>query len=131
MRIYLDTVIVIYDVESHPEFAPLVRRRLSNGSNEFFITEIIRMECLVHPLRLDDQARVRAFESYFQQLCNFVPVNRAVAEQSAGLRAKYQWLKTPDALHLAAAIVGGCEVFLTNDHRLDRVAEIPVEVLNP
>lgn len=60
MRIYLDTVIVIYDVESHPEFAPLVRRRLSNGSNEFFITEIIRMECLVHPLRLDDQARVRA-----------------------------------------------------------------------
>ena len=131
MRLYLDTVIVIYDVESHPVFAPLVRRRLSAGSNEFFITEITRMECLVHPLRLADQARVRAFESYFQQLCDFVPVSRAVAEHAAALRAKYQWLTTPDYLHRAAAIVGGCDAFLTNDHRLDRVAEILVEVLSP
>ena len=131
MRLYLDTVIVIYDVESHPVFAPLVRGRLGSGVNEFFVSEVTRMECLVHPLRLGDAARARAFESYFQQLCDFVPISRAVAEQSAALRAKYQWLKTPDALHLAAAIVAGCDAFLTNDHRLDRVTEMKVEVLSP
>ena len=31
-------------------------------------------------------------------------------------------LKTPDALHLAAAIIGGCQEFWTQDHRLDHAA---------
>jgi predicted nucleic acid-binding protein len=39
-------------------------------------------------------------------------------------------LKTPDAIHLAAALVSGCDVFLTNDLRLNRVdVELSVEVL--
>jgi predicted nucleic acid-binding protein len=37
--------------------------------------------------------------------------------------------KTPDALHLAAAIEGGCARFLTNDTRLNRCSDIVVEVL--
>ncbi len=37
--------------------------------------------------------------------------------------------KTPDALHLAAAIEGGCDRFLTNDARLSRCTDIAVEVL--
>ena len=129
MRLYLDTVIVIYDVESHPDFAPLVRARLGSGLNEFLVSEVTRMECLVHPMRLGDTARVRAFEAYFHHLCEFVPINRPVAEQAAILRAKYQSLKTPDALHLAAAIIANCDAFLTNDHRLDRITEMKVEVL--
>lgn len=131
MRIYLDTVIVIYDVESHPVFAPLVRKRLAAAANEFFVTELTRMECLVHPLRMADQPRVNAFEAYLLKLCTFVPISRSLAALASSLRAKYQWLKTPDALHLAAALTASCDVFLTNDRRLDRVTEIPVEVLGP
>jgi predicted nucleic acid-binding protein len=37
------------------------------------------------------------------------------------LRAQYR-LKTPDALHLAAAITAGCDEFWTNEHRLEQAA---------
>jgi predicted nucleic acid-binding protein len=37
------------------------------------------------------------------------------------LRARHG-LKVPDALHLAAAIEGGCDEFWTNDTRLDKAA---------
>ena len=34
-----------------------------------------------------------------------------------------------DALHLAAAIEFGCDVFLTNDNQLDDFPDIAIEVL--
>ena len=37
--------------------------------------------------------------------------------------------KTPDALHLAAAVVGGCAAFLTNDAQLARFPGLTVEVV--
>jgi len=41
----------------------------------------------------------------------------------------YYEFKTPDAIHLAAACVSKCDVFFTNDQRLDRFEEISVEVI--
>jgi predicted nucleic acid-binding protein len=38
-------------------------------------------------------------------------------------------VKTPDAIHLASAILAGCSAFLTNDHALARCKEIAVELL--
>lgn len=58
-----------------------------------------------------------------------IPISRESLEKAADLRAKYSWLKTPDAIHLAAAIESGCDAFLTNDRRLERCTEIKVEVL--
>jgi predicted nucleic acid-binding protein len=57
-----------------------------------------------------------------------VPIDIEVAELAADLRARYN-LRTPNALQVAAAIVRRCEVFLTNDARLKRVAEIRVLTL--
>lgn len=31
----------------------------------------------------------------------------------------------------AAAVISRCDVFLTNDHRLDRFLELAVEILQP
>jgi predicted nucleic acid-binding protein len=50
------------------------------------------------------------------------------AVRAAQLRADLN-LKTPDALHLAAAIEAGCDRVLTNDNRLSKCTDIPVEVL--
>jgi predicted nucleic acid-binding protein len=44
------------------------------------------------------------------------------------LRARYQ-IRTPDAVQLAAAIEFGARLFLTNDDRIRRVAELEVVVL--
>ncbi len=45
-----------------------------------------------------------------------------VFERAARLRARHR-LKTPDAIHLAAALEHGCDEFWTNDRRLAAAAE--------
>lgn len=52
----------------------------------------------------------------------FVPLNKAVFDLATELRAQHG-LKTPDALHLAAAISAGCDEFWTNDLRLTQAAQ--------
>lgn len=52
-----------------------------------------------------------------------------IFERATDLRAKYLKLKTPDALHLAAAIESGCDAFVTNDFGLKVITEIRVEVI--
>ena len=44
------------------------------------------------------------------------------------LRAQYGF-KTPDALHLAAAVIHGCDRFLTNDARLTVCTALPIDIL--
>ncbi|MBL1131335.1 MAG: PIN domain-containing protein [Chloroflexi bacterium] len=60
-------------------------------------------------------------------LCRYL--SRAIVDQATVLRAQYGF-KTPDSIHLAAAIVGQCDLFLTNDGRLSKCKEITVEVLS-
>ena len=50
-----------------------------------------------------------------------IDLNRLVFELATRLRAESQ-LKTPDALHLAAAIFAGCREFWTNDKQLVKAA---------
>ena len=53
-----------------------------------------------------------------------------VFDLATELRAEHG-IKTPDALHLAAAIHGGCDALWTNDKRLARAAaeRIRIKVL--
>lgn len=88
------------------------------------------METRVKPLRERNQLRLQEFDEFFDaKIILEIGISRAVIDTATELRAKYGF-KTPDAIHLAAAITGACEKFLTNDHRLDRCAEINVVVLD-
>ena len=70
-----------------------------------------------------------AFETYFSKIIDLiVPLSRLVMDQATELRAQYGFM-TPDAIHLAAAIVNKCDLFLTNDQRLQKCHEIKVESL--
>jgi predicted nucleic acid-binding protein len=51
-----------------------------------------------------------------------LPISREAFRQAARLRADFTGLKTPDAIHLVAALHHGCDEFWTNDGRLSRVA---------
>lgn len=129
MRLYLDTAIVIYDVERVAPFATLVQTRLAAGTFDLVASDLTRLECRVKPLRDTNQTLVRAYDLYFDTVCaDVVSLNRATLEHAAALRAKYGF-KTPDAIHLAAAMESKCDIFLTNDQRLGRCSEIVVEAL--
>ena len=86
-------------------------------------SDLIRLECRVSPLRRGDQALLARFDAFFglPDQRN-IALNTAVFDLATELRAMHR-LKTPDALHLSAAIHGGCDAFWTNDDRLQRAAE--------
>jgi predicted nucleic acid-binding protein len=52
-----------------------------------------------------------------------------VCNRAAAIRAAYRF-KPLDSPHLAAAVVHGCDRFLTNDARLSTSPDIPVELLS-
>jgi predicted nucleic acid-binding protein len=80
-------------------------------------------------MRDGEAALLTAFDSYFASIiAEVIPLNRPVIDLATKLRARYGF-KTPDVIHLAAAIINGCDVFLTNDYRLDKCAEVTVEVI--
>ncbi len=65
------------------------------------------------------------FNAHVDALVDFTG---AIFRRAAEIRASHGF-KTPDALHLAAAVVGGCSAFLTNDAQLARFSGLTVEVV--
>lgn len=57
-----------------------------------------------------------------------LPLTTRVFDRATQMRADLGF-KTPDAVHLAAAIEGNCDLFLTNDAALTRCKDIPIELL--
>jgi predicted nucleic acid-binding protein len=57
-----------------------------------------------------------------------LPITRHILEAAAQLRAT-TGLKTPDAIHAATALHGGCTLFVTNDPAFRRVPQLNVAVL--
>jgi uncharacterized protein len=129
VRIYLDAAPVIYLVENVMPYASSLITRLSAAGVTQVCSELTRLECRVKPLRDNEPALLVAFDTYFANImADIVPLSRSVIDHATDLRAQYGF-KTPDALHLAAAINAGCDLFLTNDHRLDKCLEVTIEVV--
>jgi len=129
MRIYLDTVVIIYLIETVEPFITTLGKRLGTPNTVQVCSELSWLECRVKPMREEATVLLAAYERYFNHVTNeMIPLTREVMDHATALRARYSF-KTPDAIHLAAAIVGQCDTFLTNDRRLSKCSEIKVEVL--
>ncbi len=115
--IYLDACLLIYAIEEHPVWANVVRAALKNEPEaQFAVSPLIKMECLVKPLKTGDIAMQRRYEAGLNEFVQ-LPMSETVFLQAAMLRARFG-LKTPDALHLACAQHHGCTALWTNDERL-------------
>lgn len=129
MRCYLDAAPVIYTVEQVQPFATSVFARLSAPNVALVASDLTRLECRVKPLRDGDRSLLRDYDDFFDMTVpEIVALSREVMDRAAEIRAQHGF-KTPDAIHLAAAVVGGCDRFVTNDHRLARFTEVAVEVV--
>ena len=129
MRIYFDAVTAIYFVERVAPYVDRIRSRLAVPGVVQVASELTRLECRVKPLHDGNARLLKAFDDYFTVVVSkIVPLTRQVVDQATRIRAEYRF-KTPDALHLAAAVESGCDVFLTHDGRLRRFREIQVESL--
>lgn len=128
MRIYLDSSIIIYLVE---QVAPFVGRLVARlePADELVISELTRLECRVKPLKESHANLLQDYEDFFESaIAQVVTLSRRVMEEATRIRAVYGF-KTPDSIHLAAAMTAGCDIFLTNDHRLIQFKEISIDSL--
>ena len=131
MRIYLDSAPLIYLVENILPYASFLATRLTVPGTIQVCSELSRLECRVKPIHDKEATLLAAFDSYFADIISdVIPLTRQVIDLATELRARYGF-KTPDAIHLSAAITGDCDLFLTNDHRLNRCAEIAMEIVAP
>jgi len=132
VSVFLDTNIVVYLIERAPDIGPAaaahVEVLLSQGER-LVVSDLVRRECRVRPLRLGDAVTLAAYDGYFgSEDVEVVPITPAVCDRAATIRARDRF-RPMDALHLAAAIEHGCGRFLTHDSRLGAFPDIAVELL--
>ena len=128
--IYWDSCVAIYRVENvAPWAATLVQWLASLDANALLhISDLTRMECRLAPLRAGNRELLERYDDFFARAdLTLIALTRPVFDRATALRANHR-LKTPDALHLAAAIDAGCDQFWTNDKRLAAAAAGYLEV---
>lgn len=131
--VYPDTNVLIYLIENRLGLSSRVRARIYPEHGDFPVlvfSELTRMECRVQPLRTGQEMVLTAYDKLFGNAAyRTVGLDKQAFELATQLRAQHN-LKTPDALHLAAAIASGCHEFWTHDQHLAAAAQNRLQVVS-
>ena len=85
----------------------------------------------MRPLREADDTLLASDEALFSAgRFSFIELTPSVIDRATVLRSSHGF-KTPDALHLAAAIEANADLFLTGDAKLARCTDLQVAVVAP
>ncbi len=132
MLVFIDTNILIYHLEADLALGAKASARLAAlhaAGAQVVVSDLIRLECRVGPLKSGDGFLLSRYDDFFSlPSVEVVALTAAVCDRAAAIRAGYGF-RTPDALNLAAAVESGCGLFLTHDARLGRFHELNVEAL--
>jgi predicted nucleic acid-binding protein len=131
-RIALDTVSFIYFLERHPTYyrpAKDLFERIEKGKIEAVASTLVLTELLVPAFREEDSSSAH---EVFRLLAHFphlklIEVTANIAFEASRLRAESS-LRTPDALHLATALMQKVDWFVTNDKAFTRLHNLPLKV---
>jgi len=140
---YLDTVIVIYAVEGNrldQQRALSHLATLEQIGHQFAISELTYTECLVPVFGTGDGLLLAEFFRFFHgPNLRTLSFTASMHTRASAIRGSHSYaVISPaqpkryglaDALHLAAAIESGCDVFLTNDNQLASFPDITIEML--
>ena len=119
-RIYVDTNILIYLFEGFPKFRHLIEeitQCVDAGEASLFTGEITIAELMVMPFKKDKPELVKFYMEALEDkaFIKLLPTTQKVYLKTAYLRATLSKMKTPDAIHVATAVEGAMDVFITND----------------
>jgi predicted nucleic acid-binding protein len=126
----IDTSVLIYFIEEHPRFLPLLLplfEEVDQGKKELVTSAVTLLEVLVVPYRAGDAQLAERYELLLTRSrgIRMVDITREQLRAAAQLRA-VTGVKTPDALQLACAVGTGCKAFLTNDRELPPIPGLRV-----
>lgn len=126
----LDTQIFIYFIEEDSRYLQLIKplfEAIDRGDLSAVTSGLSLMEVLVVPYRSGNSALADQYESLLTRShgLRFVELDRRLLKAAAHLRATFK-LKPPDAIQVAAAWMGACRSFLTNDRRIRAVPGLKI-----
>lgn len=130
----LDTSPLIYYIEENPKYDKLITEvfeGFERGDFQIIVSSLTVTEVMSLPVRRGNHGLANSYYRLLTETIGLkvVAADTEIAHKAANLRAKYS-LKTIDAIHLATAIVAGCDAFLTNDYIFKRVTELRVLILD-
>lgn len=125
-RYALDTVILIYFLEQHPQYyqaAKNIFKKIEAGEITAVISTLVFAELLVPAFRSRENKRA---EKVVHILSNFpnlkiIPLTVEISTAAAHLRATHG-LRTPDAIHAATALESKTRGIITNDKDFQKIA---------
>ena len=132
-KVFVDTAPFVYLLEINEFLTDKTKQVFNNFlSNTIFVTSVITYaEYCVRPKKINNQRAINKFKYLLNDIgCDIKNIDIEIADITADLRAKYQFLKTPDALQLATAIQYNCNKFLTNDNKLKQISEIEIVLIS-
>lgn len=129
----VDSSALIYLVEGRPELRQRVIEALDpvlrTRTGRLLASRLARLECRVRPLRLGNHDLLTRYDQLFAAArLDLMDVGQHIVDVATDLRAAHGF-KTPDAIHLATAVVAKADQFVTGDADLARCTVVPVWVI--
>jgi predicted nucleic acid-binding protein len=109
--VYLDANGFIYSIERIDPYRSILDTlwlTVSAGQVKVVTSELTLLEVLVKPLKVGDATTATLFRTVLKHTpdVQMLPITQSVLEAAANLRATLG-LKTPDAIHVASALLNG------------------------
>lgn len=120
---YLDANVFIAafeNVGAHSDHAWWILRAIEDGEVAGMTSEITLAEILVKPLETGASDLASGYEKMVTSTERFavLPVTREILVRAAGVRARRNSVKLPDAIHIATAQAFSCGFFVSDDSRV-------------
>ena len=132
--VFFDTSPFIYLIENNSNYSSTVANFIADQSiNEILLTTsvITISEFQVNPKKLNILKPIEDLNRLIDQLSiQIFDITLEIAELSASLRAKYNFLKSIDAFQLATALNHSCKSFVSNDFKLKKIEEINIIMID-
>lgn len=136
MTIFLDACSIIYWVEMAEPYYSRLTAYFHDLEQEcgvavvYAVSRLSILECLVKPLRDNDQALIKRYGQFFSSRdLKIIELSPAVIDRATQVRA-YCSIKAPDAIQAASALsIKGPVRFVTNDKRFTVVPDLTVSLL--
>ncbi len=120
IRVGIDSNVFIYVLEKSTEFFKVsldLLRQVEAGSIDGFASELTMLEVLSD--KKLQASQISIVQDFLQSTTvTFLAINSQVLLEAARLRRQDSNLKTPDAIHIASAMLAGATYFITNDQKL-------------
>ena len=133
-KAYFDTNLFIYLIEGHSTYKERIVgliHHLEGIGCRIVTSELTLAEYLVKPCADGDRrSEMRYLESIrTSPFLEVLPVSREILVKAARLRAELK-NKLPDSIHLASAMLHGCDVFIGNDRSIRSSSALPIVLLD-